>query len=271
MIRNRRVWLMLCGGVVIAVGLFPYLIMILTSLKPADELFKPTLFPSAPAWQNYVDVWRAAPLGTYLKNSLFITVAATGIVLLASAPAAYYVARHQFRGKQLFMMFVLFTQMIAPTAVLIGVFRQFRTLDLVDNPWALILTDAAFNLAFSVWILTSVFQAIPTELEEAARLDGCGHLGVLMRVVLPLSAPGLVTAAVFTFVAVWNEFVLALTLMSTDAKLPLSVGITSFIGQYDVQWQYLFAASVIGILPVVALFAMIEKRLVGGLTAGAVK
>ncbi len=269
--RHRRHLLVTAGLAVIFVGVFPYVVMVLTSLKPADELFKPVLLPHQWAWENFVDVWSAEPLAQYLGNSLFITMSATAIVLLAAIPAAYYVARHEFPGKRLFMLFVLFTQMIAPTAVLIGVFREFRILGLVDSRVALVLTDAAFNMAFAIWILHSVFRAIPVEVEEAARLDGCSTFGTLRRVVLPLSGAGIVTAAVFTFVAVWNEFVLALTLISTEDRKPLSVGITSFIGQYDVQWQFLFAAAVIGIVPVVVMFALIEHRLVGGLTAGAVK
>lgn len=271
--RLRVPVLMLLGIGVVFVAVSPYLVMMLTALKPSDELFltPATIVPQQWEWSNFIEVWTVAPIATYLRNSLLVTVCATAIVLLAAVPAAYYVARHRFRGRTVFLLFVLLTQMIAPTAVLIGIYRQFRLVDMIDNWFALILVNAAFNMAFAVWILVGFFSSIPEELEEAARLDGATRFGVLRRVVLPLAGPGMVTAAIFTFVAVWNEYVLALTLISSEEKKPLSVGITGFIGQYDVQYQYLFATAVIGIVPVVIMFALIEKKLVGGLTAGAVK
>jgi multiple sugar transport system permease protein len=126
-------------------------------------------------------------------------------------------------------------------------------------------------MAFSIWILSSFFSSIPKEIEEAAWIDGCSRLSTLTRIVLPLSLPGLTTAFIFTFIAAWNEFVIALTLTSSPDQEPLTVGLTALIGFYQVQWQYLFAGSLIAIVPVVILFAMIEKWLVGGLTAGSVK
>ncbi|AZS48265.1 Inner membrane ABC transporter permease protein YcjP [Microbacterium oxydans] len=271
--RLRVPVLMVLGVAVVFIAVSPYLVMLLTALKPSDELFlsPATIVPQQWEWSNFIDVWTVAPIATYLRNSLLVTVCATAIVLVAAVPAAYYVARHRFRGRTPFLLFVLLTQMIAPTAVLIGIYRQFRLVDMIDNWFALILVNAAFNMAFAVWILVGFFSSIPEELEEAARLDGATRFGVLRRIVLPLAGPGMVTAAIFTFVAVWNEYVLALTLISSDEKKPLSVGITGFIGQYDVQYQYLFATAVIGIVPVVIMFALIEKKLAGGLTAGAVK
>lgn len=265
--------LMLLGAAVIFVGASPYAVMMLTALKPSNELFvmPATVFPQDWQWRNFIDVWTVAPIGVYMRNSLVITLCSTAIVLLVAIPAAYYVSRHRFKGRTLFLLIVLMTQMIAPLAVLIGIYREFRILGLIDNWGSLILANSGFNLAFAVWILVGFFSSIPAELEEAAQIDGASRLTVLRRVVLPLAGPGIVTAAIFTFVAVWNEFVLALTLISSDEKKPLSVGITSFIGQYEVQYQYLFATAVLAILPVAIMFAIIEKKLVGGLTAGSVK
>jgi len=131
--------------------------------------------------------------------------------------------------------------------------------------------NAAFNLAFSVWILSGFFSGIPAEVEEAAMLDGCSRWQVMRRVTLPLSLPGLLTAIIFTFIAAWNEFVVALTLTSSPDVRPLTVGITGFVGLYEVQWHYVFAVSLIAIIPVVILFISIEKWLVSGLTAGSIK
>ena len=142
---------------------------------------------------------------------------------------------------------------------------------MVNTYGALILTNAAFNLAFAVWILHGFFASIPKEVEEAANLDGCSRFGTLRRVMLPLTLPGIVTAVIFTFIAAWNEYVVALTLMIDESKKPLTVGITSYVTGYEQHWDQLFAAAVIAIVPVVILFAVIEKHLVGGLTAGSVK
>jgi len=131
--------------------------------------------------------------------------------------------------------------------------------------------DAGFNLAFSIWILNAYFQTIPEEIEEAARLDGCSTFQSLRFVTIPLALPGIVTAVIFTFIAAWNEFVIALTLLQSTETKPITVGITGFIGQYQVEWQFLFAASLIAVVPVVILFAGIERWLAGGLTAGSVK
>lgn len=273
MITARRIAVLGFAIVIVGLSLFPYVVMAATSLKPEAELLSTPLriLPRDVQWSNYVEVWSAAPIATFMANSALVTVAATVLVLAVATPAAYYVARHRFRGRRAFLLFVLVTQMIAPTAVVIGLYRQFLTVGLIDSYVSLILADAAFNCAFAVWILSGFFASIPGEIQEAAQIDGCSKFQVLRRIMLPLAAPGLVTAAIFTFVAVWNEYVVALTLISSRDKQPLSVGITSFVGQYEVEYQYLFAASTLAIVPVVIMFALIEKNLVGGLTAGGVK
>jgi multiple sugar transport system permease protein len=192
-------------------------------------------------------------------------------VLLAATPASYYVARHRFPGRTAFLFVVLVTQMFSPTALVVGLYREFFELGLVNTYASLILTNAAFNLAFAIWILRAFFASIPREIEEAAAVDGCGRVRTLVQVVLPLALPGLVTAVVFAFIAAWNEYIVALTLMSDPAGKPLPVGITSYVTAYVQHWNQLFAAAVIAIVPVVVLFALIERHLVGGLTAGSVK
>jgi multiple sugar transport system permease protein len=251
----------------------PYLQMILTALKSQEEItaIPATYLPKKWAFDNFIGVWKEIPLATYLKSSFIISICATLIVIVIAIPAAYYVARNNFRGKKLFLLLVLITQMFAPTALVVGIFREIVAFKLVDTYLALILIYAAFNMAFSIWILSSFFASIPKEVEEAAWIDGCSRFTTLTRIVLPLALPGLVTAFIFTFIAAWNEFVIALTLTSSPEREPLTVGLTSLIGQYQVQWNYLFAGSLIAIVPVVILFAMIEKWLVGGLTAGSVK
>lgn len=253
--------------------LYPYINMFLTSVKSHDELFATpaTHFPQVWQWSNYIDVWEKAPIAGYLKSSLIVSISATVLVLIVSLPAAYFIARYRFKMRGAFLLLVLATQMFSPTALIIGIFREVDFFNLLDSYLALIILNAGFNLAFSIWLLSGFFSSIPVEIEEAALIDGCSRIQALRRVTLPIALPGLVTAVIFTFVAAWNEFTIALTIISSVEKKPIPVGITQFIGQYDIAWEYLFSATMIAIVPVVILFIMIEKYLVGGLTAGSVK
>ncbi|GAA2455095.1 carbohydrate ABC transporter permease [Actinomadura vinacea] len=255
------------------VFLAPYVQMLIIALKPRRELMQspPGYLPTTWEWSNFVHVWEAAPIATHLKVSLVVSAASTALALAAALPAAYYTARRRFRGRGAFLLLVLVTQMFAPTALLIGIYREMVVVDLTDTYAALILVNAAFNLPFSIWILHAYFSSIPRELEEAAWLDGCGRATAMVRVTLPLSLPGVVTAVIYTFIGAWNEYVVALTVQATPERRPLTVAIPSFVTQYQEQWQYLFATSLIAIVPVVFLFIVIERYLVSGLTAGGVK
>ena len=206
-----------------------------------------------------------------LRVSLEVAGGATVLVLLVAIPAAYYSARRKFKGRTVFLLLVLVTQMFQPTALVVGIYGQFNQLGMIDDPAALILVNAGFNMAFAIWILNAYFGAIPKELEEAALVDGNTRLGAMFRVIIPLALPGIVTALIFTFISAWNEFIVALTLTSTPSKEPLTVGLNNFIGAYSVDWQHLFAGSVIATIPVIILFALIERKVVSGLTAGSVK
>jgi multiple sugar transport system permease protein len=161
--------------------------------------------------------------------------------------------------------------MFSPVVLLIGLFRFMSRAHLVDTSTSLIVTYAALSLAFSVWFLAGYFESVPVEIEEAAMMDGCSRVSALVRVVLPMSMPGVVAALVFAFIWAWNEFMIALTFISTPDNRTLPLGIYSFLGQYSVEWHYLMAAALIAGIPVLVLFLLIEKHLVKGLTAGAVK
>lgn len=269
----RRGTMMAAGGLLAVAVLSPYVVMLFTALKPEGELrvTPPRLLPVR--WQpgNFLDVMGDPGFQAWLASSLIVAIASTLMVVLAAAPAAYYTARQRFRGRSAFLFLMLVTQMFSPTALVVGLYREFFELDLVDTYTALILTNAAFNLAFAIWILRASFAAIPREIEEAAAVDGCSRLRTLWQVVLPLATPGLVTAVIFAFIAAWNEYIVALTLMTDPAKKPLTVGITSYVTAYVQHWNHLFAASVLAIIPVVILFIVIERHLVSGLTAGSVR
>jgi multiple sugar transport system permease protein len=269
----RRAALGGLGVLVAAALLAPYAAMLLTALKPEAELrvTPPRLLPTAWRPQNFWTVLRDPEFHAWLRVSLVVAVASTAIVIAAAVPAAYHTARHRFAGRGAFLFLVLVTQMFAPTALVVGLYREFFELGLINTYAALILVNAAFNLAFAIWILRAFFASIPREIEEAAAVDGCGRAGTLLRVVLPVALPGIVTAAIFAFIAAWNEYIVALTLMTDASMRPLTVGITSYVTAYVQHWDLLFAASTIAIVPVVVLFALIEPYLVGGLTAGSVK
>jgi multiple sugar transport system permease protein len=272
--RGRPTWktiaLMVSAYIIAFLFIFPYLDMIVTSLRPTNELLTPTILPHHYSWSSYTSLWKTG-LGTNLKITLLIAGGATVLVLLVATPAAYFTARHKFRGRMAFLILVLITQMFQPTALLVGIYRQFVGFHMLNSVWSLILVNAGFNMAFAVWILNAYFGSIPRELEEAAMVEGSSRLGALFRVTLPLAAPGVVTALVFTFIAAWNEFVIALTLMTTPNKQPLTVAINGFLGAYSTDWQHMFAASVIATIPVIILFALIERKVVSGLTAGSIK
>ncbi len=272
---GRVVLRMAAGLAVLLVFVLPYAIMFFGSVKTKAEIrsVHPTYFPTEWRWENYLNMWSTpeTPLPQNLISTIVIAVFATLLVLVVSLPAAYYTARFRFPGRMVFLFLVIVTQMLQPAVLTSGLFRQFVTIGLADTWLAMILVNAAFNLSFAVWIMHSFFASVPKEIDEAAQIDGAGRLAVLFRINLPLVWPGVVTAIVFTFVACWNEFAASLVILSTAGNQPLSVALTKFVGQYETSWHYVFGVSIVAIVPVVVLFMLIEKRLVGGLTAGAVK
>ena len=272
---GRMLLRMFAGLVVLLIFVMPYLMMFFGSVKSKREILSvnPTYFPTEWHWENYVNMWSTPeiPLVQNVISTIIIAVFGTLLVLLVALPAAYYTARFRFPGRMVFLFLVMVTQMLQPAVLTSGLFRQFSFLGISDTWVGMILINAAFNLSFAVWIMHSFFAGVPKEVDEAAQIDGAGRLTVLFRINLPLVWPGIVTAIVFTFVACWNEFAASLVIMSTAGNQPLSVALTKFVGLNETSWHFLFGVSIVAIIPVVVLFMLIEKRLVGGLTAGSVK
>jgi len=274
--KPRVIGRMVIGLVIALVFLVPYAVMFLGSLKTKSEIlsYDPTYAPSGGwQWQNYANVWDTpeTPLPQNMISTIVISVAATILVLLVAVPASYYTARFRFPGRMAFMALVILTQMLQPAILTTGLFREMQLFGIYDTWLAMILINAAFNLAFATWMMHSFFAAVPKEVDEAAQIDGAGTFRTLFKVNLPLVWPGIVTAVIFTFVSAWNEFAASLVILSTAENQPLSVALTKFVGQYATSWHFVFAVSILSIIPVVILFFFIEKRLIGGLTAGAVK
>ena len=259
--------------IVCVVTLYPYYVMTITAFRSNAEtldMYFLHLFPTKWIWSNLSDIiHRGVP--RYLLNSLMVAGGATCLAMLCGIPAAYAMARMNFKGKKAFLGFVIMSQMFSPVVLLIGISQLMNTLHLNDSVLGLMLINAAFNQAFAIWLLRGTFVSISSEMEQAALIDGCGTVGALTKVLLPMAMPGIVTALIFVFINAWNEYTIATVLISTAANRPITVGITQFSSFNMIEWQYLFAASLVATLPVVVLFMSIEKHLTSGLTSGGVK
>lgn len=253
--------------------LYPYFAMFCTSLKDRSEIFSAsgTVFPKNALWSNFADIWSRAPMAKYMMNSILIAGGSTIIALLCGIPAAYALSRMKFKGDIAFLGFVIVSQMFAPVVLLIGIYKVMMTLNLTNSILGLIFINAAFNQAFTIWLLRGTIMGISSEMEQAAKIDGCNRFEAMIKILLPVAAPGIVTTLIFVFINAWNEYTVALTLISDDLNKPLTVGINIFNGYNMIEWQYLFSASLFAIAPVVVLFAIIEKNLVSGLASGGVK
>jgi multiple sugar transport system permease protein len=273
--RPNPIGIVIGAVLIVAVFVAPYLLMLLGSLKTQPEITRippPYGLPSGPHFENYVNVWssQVAPFNGLLAT-VVISTGATVLVLLVATPAAYYLARFRFPGRLAFLFLVLITQMLQPTVLAIGLFKEFLSWSGHMSWVALILVNAAFNLAFAIWIMQAFFASVPKEVDEAAVVDGAGRFQVLFKISLPLVWPGVVTAMVFVFVNSWNEYAAASVMVQDNKLQPLTVSLPKFFGFYSQDWQYVFTVATVAIVPVVILFSFVEKRLIGGLTAGAVK
>ena len=253
--------------------LYPYFVMFTTALKSRNEIFAMDgrLFPIKALWSNFADIWVKAPMSKYMVNSVIIAAGSTAIAMVCGIPAAYALARMRFKGQTAFLGFIIVSQMFAPVVLLIGIYKVMQVLNLTNSLLGLIFINAAFNQAFTIWLLRGTFLSISAEMEQAATIDGCNRIQAMFKVLLPVAAPGIVTTLIFIFINAWNEYTVALCLISTETIKPLTVGINIFNGYNIIEWQYLFAASIFAIIPVVILFMSIEKNLTSGLTAGGVK
>ncbi len=275
--RSVTSWLILSP--VLAVTLFPFVVMISTALKPTAEVlsFPPHWLPTRLAWGNFVDMWHATDLGTAILNSAVISLAGTALSIGVAIPAAYALSRLRFRGRGAYRQFLLITQMLAPVLLVLGLFRMVASIPfgdgtLVDTRTGVILIYGAFHIAFAVWMLSSYFATIPRDLEEAAWIDGAGPLRTVWRIFLPLAVPAIAVTGIVTFVACWNEFTVALTVLRDPDRLTVTLKVVNLVaGRYSVEWNQVMAATLVATLPVALVFAALQRYLVQGLTLGAVK
>lgn len=272
--KNRgKPFVILVTILLLAVMLFPFLVMITTMLRSSQEVYvaPPRWIPKVVTFKNFILVWTQYLLAGYFKSSAIIAIGSTALNLLLSIPAAYAIARLRFKGRQAALYLFLVVQMFSPVVVVIALFKTFSKLGMLDSYGGLIVINAVFSMAFSIWLLSGYFKSIPVEVEEAAFIDGATRLQTVVKIILPIAAPGLVTTSIYTFIAAWNEFLFALSFIQTQSKMPLTLGLYRFVGRWSSQWELLTTAAFLAVIPVLVLFYVIQERLVAGLAGGAVK
>jgi multiple sugar transport system permease protein len=255
----------------------PVYVMITSALKPLPDVQAAFRWiPSHLTIRPFIDMWHTIPLATYFVNSVEVAVSATVFSVLVALFAAYAISRYSFRGKQLFSVTVLSTQMFPGILFLLPLFLIFVNLgnatglSLFDSRLSLIITYLTFTLPFSIWMLVGYLDSIPRDLDEAAQVDGNGPVGALLRVVVPAAMPGIVAVAVYAFMTAWGEVLFA-SVMTDDSTRTLGVGLQAYATQNEVYWNQVMAASLVVSVPVVAGFLLLRRYLVSGLMAGAVK
>lgn len=268
---NTRLYLML--AIYVIVVSFPFYFMVLTSLRSQKDVYNKAtmLSPTNLILDNYATVINGSNMQVWLTNSIIVGVSSSAVALVIGVLAAYSLARLRFWGSNTLAKSVLFMYLIPSSLLFIPLYIIISNLQLLNTLWALILAYQTFNVPFTTWMLLGYFRTIPAELEEAALIDGCTRLGVLGRIVLPLSAPGIVTAFIFSFTNSWNEFLYAVVLAQRSELRTLPVGIYSFQIADILLWGQIMAAAIIATVPVLALYMLVQRFVVQGLTAGSVK
>jgi N,N'-diacetylchitobiose transport system permease protein len=271
--KGQRISLNAVGVVVALFFAFPTYWLLTSAFKPSVDMLTPDydLIPLSVTFDNFVSAWEKPGFLTHLSNSLIVTVGAVLCSLVAGVLAAFPLARMRFRGRKGFLLLVLIAQMAPMEALFIPMFLLMQDAGLLNQLPSLLLVYFAITLPFTVWTLRGFVQGIPYELEEAAMVDGCGRFGAFRRVILPLLGPGIVATSVFAFITAWNEFLYALVFMRDKDKQTLPVWLSTFKTVFGTDWGGIMAASVMYSLPALIFFLIVQRKLVSGATAGALK
>lgn len=252
---------------------FPFIWMISTSFKSSAEIFAevPKWFPNEPTLNNYRTLFLETGFLQYFKNSVIVAVTTTIVTLFVAIFFSYGLSRFKFRGRNLFLNSLLVSQMFPLVLLIIPIFAIFIKLNLIDSYLSLIIAYCTFAVPFATLMMKSYFDGIPKDMEEAAFIDGCTPVSAIFRVVIPLAAPGIAAVGLFSFILSWQEFIFALTLTNSDSMRTLPVGISLMVGNREVLWGQLMAASTMVTAPVVVVFIYFQKYLISGMTMGGVK
>ncbi|MCK0745131.1 carbohydrate ABC transporter permease [Chromohalobacter nigrandesensis] len=268
-----RVGFWVLVAVVLIYAIFPFYYAVITSLKPSSELFTVSYWLDSLDVSNYVTIFSQGSFVRAIFNSILVSISVVAIALLLGVTASYALGRVRFRGRTTVMLVILGVSMFPQVAVLSGLFEVIRGLGLYNNPAGLILSYTIFTLPFTVWVLTTFMKQLPMELEEAAIMDGATPWVTITKVFLPLMWPAMATTGLLAFIAAWNEFLFALTFTLTDSQrtVPVAIALISGGSQHELPWGPIMAASVTVTVPLVILVMIFQRRIVSGLTAGAVK
>jgi trehalose/maltose transport system permease protein len=266
-------WIYAAAALVTVVSVFPFYNAIITSLQSGQDLFLPSYLPTSFYWENYTTALVQNGVGRSLANSVLVATVTVGGCLLVSITGAFALARIRFRGKQALLFTILCVSMFPQVAVLSGMFELVRFLGLYDSLGALVVSYTTFSLPFTIWVLTTFMKNIPVELEEAAIVDGANLWVIITKVFAPIMGPALVTTGLLAFIGAWNEFMFALTFVisAENRTVPVAIALLQGASQYELPWGSIMAASVTVTLPIIVMVLIFQKRIVSGLTAGAVK
>lgn len=253
--------------------LFPLYYALLTSFASGSQLFHVEYWPTRIDLSNYARLWQEQPFGRNIANSVVVAASVVALSLALALGAAFALGRVRFRGRALLLYTILGVSMFPQVAVLAGLFEVVRTLGLYNRLGGLVLSYLIFTLPFTVWVLTTFVRELPVEIEEAAIMDGLGPFAIVTRIFLPLMAPAMVATGLLAFIAAWNEFLFALTFTLSDEQrtVPVAIALLTGASEHELPWGNIMAASVIVTVPLIALVLVFQRRLVAGLTAGAVK
>jgi multiple sugar transport system permease protein len=272
---KKRIWLLFVISLTCILAMLflgPYVYLLLTSLKPSAEAVSspPTFWPSTFSFENYRNMFEYLPVGKYFANSLITAISSTFISVLLGSMAAYGISRFTSVTGKYFLLFTLVIRMVPMISIAIPMYMIIKNMGLIDTHLALVFVYTSVNVPFAIWLMIGFFDSIPKEFDEAARIDGCSWLGSFIRVIIPVSLPGLATTAIFTFMLAWNDFLFALLMTSTNAKTA-TVGISEFLTAYNLDLGPMTAAAVSFSLPVMIFSLFVQRYIVSGMTLGAVK
>jgi trehalose/maltose transport system permease protein len=268
-----RILFYLLVAFILVYTVFPFYWAIVSSLKAGSALFQLDFIPPDPQWDNYVSVFREQPFGRNILNSVIVSSAVVALSLFLGVTASYALGRVEFRGRTTLLLVILGVSMFPQVAVLSGMFELIRWLGLYNNLLGLVFSYLIFTLPFTVWILTTFMRELPKELEEAAVVDGASPWVIITRIFLPLMGPAMATTGLLAFIAGWNEFLFALTFTLTNEMrtVPVAIALITGSSQFELPWGNIMAASVIVTVPLIVLVLVFQRKIVSGLTAGAVK
>lgn len=268
---NPRVALWAAIVVATIYAVFPFYWLFISSITHPSQLFEGALVPSSYTFENYTQLFAQSPILTWVLNSVVVAVIVTALTVVVSVMGAYSLAFFNTRLGQAAGRLILFTYMFPGVVIVVPAYRILSRVGLVDNVVGVVLVELVLTVPFCIWMLRSFFLQIPKELLEAGRMDGASHLRVLWSVMLPVARPGIIAIAVFAFIFSWNEYLFPLVLINSDGGKTLPIGVAGFMGNLTVQWGPLLASGVITVIPVLVLFLFLQRYLVEGLMAGAVK